>query len=120
MKMREHSTKIIYDVQSAFYDVTFARLVRKRIERAIEHIDIKPDDLVLDLGIGTGSATRATGREAMFTVLPPSSPPPPGAPRSTKFRPRTLAASYRTTSPRTSDPKCAFTLAAVTSRTIRS
>ena len=56
MKMREASTKIIYDVQSAFYDVTFARLVRKRIKRAIEHIDIKPDDLVLDLGIGTGSA----------------------------------------------------------------
>ena len=56
MKMREASTKIIYDVQSAFYDVTFARLVRKRIERAIQHIDIKPDDLVLDLGIGTGSA----------------------------------------------------------------
>jgi phosphatidylethanolamine/phosphatidyl-N-methylethanolamine N-methyltransferase len=56
MKMREASTKMIYDVQSAFYDVTFAKLVRKRIERAIQHIDIKPDDLVLDLGIGTGSA----------------------------------------------------------------
>ena len=56
MKMREASTKIIYDVQSAFYDVTFARLVRKRIKQAIQHIDIKADDLVLDLGIGTGSA----------------------------------------------------------------
>ena len=56
MKMREASTKMIYDVQSLFYDVTFARLVRKRIERAIEHVDIRAGNLVLDLGIGTGSA----------------------------------------------------------------
>ena len=31
-------------------------------------------------GIGTGSGTRATGREEMFTTLPPPLPPPPGAP----------------------------------------
>ncbi len=30
--MQESSTKKIYDVQSVFYDVTFGRLVRRRIE----------------------------------------------------------------------------------------
>lgn len=56
MKMREASTRMIYDVQSMFYDVTFARLVRKRIAKAIQHIDIKPNDVVLDLGVGTGAS----------------------------------------------------------------
>jgi len=31
-------------------------------------------------GIGTGSGTRATGREEMFAALPPPLAPPPGAP----------------------------------------
>jgi len=56
MKMHEASTKVIYDVQSLFYDATFGRLVRKRIERAIQHMDIRPQDVVLDLGIGTGAS----------------------------------------------------------------
>src|SRR5687767_13505812 len=52
--MQEASTKKIYDVHSLFYDATFGRLVKRRIERAINHMNIKPDDRVLDLGIGTG------------------------------------------------------------------
>ncbi|WP_428939111.1 class I SAM-dependent methyltransferase [Fontivita pretiosa] len=52
--MQEASTKKIYDVHSLFYDATFGRLVRRRIERAINHMNIRRDDLVLDLGIGTG------------------------------------------------------------------
>jgi phosphatidylethanolamine/phosphatidyl-N-methylethanolamine N-methyltransferase len=52
--MQETSTKKIYDVHSMFYDATFGRLVRRRIERAINHMNIQPNDLVLDLGIGTG------------------------------------------------------------------
>jgi len=52
--MQEASTKKIYDVHSLFYDATFGRLVRRRIERPINHMNIRPDDLVLDLGIGTG------------------------------------------------------------------
>jgi phosphatidylethanolamine/phosphatidyl-N-methylethanolamine N-methyltransferase len=52
--MQETSTKKIYDVHSMFYDATFGRLVKRRIERAINHMNIQPDDLVLDLGIGTG------------------------------------------------------------------
>src|SRR2546421_2765100 len=52
--MQEASTRKIYDVHSAFYDATFGRLVRRRIEIAISHMNIKPSDRVLDLGIGTG------------------------------------------------------------------
>ncbi len=52
--MQEASTKKIYDIHSMFYDATFGRLVKRRIARAISHMNIHPDDLVLDLGIGTG------------------------------------------------------------------
>src|SRR5438094_6067264 len=52
--MQESSTKKIYDVHSMFYDATFGRLVRRRIDRAINHMNIAESDLVLDLGIGTG------------------------------------------------------------------
>src|SRR6266566_3971633 len=52
--MQESSTKKIYDVHSMFYDATFGRLVKRRIERAINHMNIAQTDRVLDLGIGTG------------------------------------------------------------------
>jgi phosphatidylethanolamine/phosphatidyl-N-methylethanolamine N-methyltransferase len=52
--MQESSTKKIYDVHSMFYDATFGRLVKRRIERAINHMNIAETDRVLDLGIGTG------------------------------------------------------------------
>ena len=52
--MQEASTRKIYDFHSAFYDITFGRLVRRRIERAIRHMNIGDTDRVLDLGIGTG------------------------------------------------------------------
>ena len=52
--MQEASTKKIYDVHSAFYDATFGRLVKRRIEIAISHMNIHETDRVLDLGIGTG------------------------------------------------------------------
>jgi phosphatidylethanolamine/phosphatidyl-N-methylethanolamine N-methyltransferase len=54
--MDEASTRKIYDEQSLVYDKTFGRLVRKRIERAIAHMNVRPDDLVLDLGVGTGGS----------------------------------------------------------------
>src|SRR3712207_5397667 len=54
--MQEANTRKIYDVQAMFYDATFGRLVRKRIARAISHMNIAPDDRVLDLGIGTGAS----------------------------------------------------------------
>ena len=52
--MQEASTRKIYDVHAMFYDATFGRLVRKRIARAIGHMNIQPAEQVLDLGIGTG------------------------------------------------------------------
>ena len=52
--MQESSTKKIYDVHSVFYDATFGRLVCRRIDRAISHMNLRADDRVLDLGIGTG------------------------------------------------------------------
>ncbi|HSV14750.1 MAG TPA: methyltransferase domain-containing protein [Tepidisphaeraceae bacterium] len=54
MLMQESSTRKIYDIHSVFYDATFGRLVKRRIERAIEHMNISDTDVVLDLGIGTG------------------------------------------------------------------
>ena len=54
--MQEASTRKIYDVQSAFYDKTFGRLVQRRIQRAVEHMNIATTDRVLDLGIGTGAS----------------------------------------------------------------
>ncbi len=52
--MQESSTKKIYDIHSMFYDATFGRLVRRRIGKAISHMNIRPGDRILDLGIGTG------------------------------------------------------------------
>jgi len=54
--MQEASTRKIYDVQSVIYDATFGRLVRKRIARAIELMNIQDGERVLDLGIGTGAS----------------------------------------------------------------
>lgn len=56
MLMQEASTRKIYDVHSGFYDATFGRLVKRRIQTAIEHMNIGEADRVLDLGIGTGAS----------------------------------------------------------------
>ncbi len=52
--MQEATTKGIYDFHSLFYDATFGRLVKRRIARAISHMNIGEEDRILDLGIGTG------------------------------------------------------------------
>ncbi|MGA2439528.1 MAG: methyltransferase domain-containing protein [Tepidisphaeraceae bacterium] len=54
--MQESSTRNIYDFHAMFYDVTFGKLVRRRIARGISHMAINPGDQVLDLGIGTGAS----------------------------------------------------------------
>jgi phosphatidylethanolamine/phosphatidyl-N-methylethanolamine N-methyltransferase len=54
--MQEASTKRIYDLQSVVYEATFGRLVKRRVENAVSHMNIGKDDLVLDLGIGTGAS----------------------------------------------------------------
>jgi phosphatidylethanolamine/phosphatidyl-N-methylethanolamine N-methyltransferase len=54
--MKESSTRTIYDFQSFFYDLSFGRLVRRRVAQAVSHIKIQPTDRVLDMGIGTGAS----------------------------------------------------------------
>ncbi|HVT87772.1 MAG TPA: methyltransferase domain-containing protein [Tepidisphaeraceae bacterium] len=54
--MQEASTKRIYDWQSKVYESTFGFLVRRRVQTAVNHLAIRPNDLVLDLGIGTGAS----------------------------------------------------------------
>lgn len=56
MSMQERTTKVIYDVQSAFYDATFGKLVQRHIRKAITHMDIRDTDVILDIGIGTGAS----------------------------------------------------------------
>jgi len=67
--MQEVSTRKIYDIQSAFYDVTFGRLVRRRIERGIQHMSIQPGQRVLDLGIGTGASLEFYPPQAQITGI---------------------------------------------------
>jgi phosphatidylethanolamine/phosphatidyl-N-methylethanolamine N-methyltransferase len=67
--MQEVSTRKIYDIHSAFYDATFGRLVRRRIERGIQHMNIQPGQHVLDLGIGTGASLSFYPREARIVGI---------------------------------------------------
>lgn len=62
--MQESSTRKIYDLHSMFYDATFGRLVRKRIAKAIGHMNLREGDRVLDLGIGTGASLSYYPRHA--------------------------------------------------------
>jgi len=53
-KMEEASTGRMYDVWAWFYDRTFGRLVTNRQRRAVLQLPLKPGEVVLDLGVGTG------------------------------------------------------------------
>jgi phosphatidylethanolamine/phosphatidyl-N-methylethanolamine N-methyltransferase len=54
--MQEATTKRIYDIQANFYKFTFEKLVKRRVAIAVRHMNIRPNDLVLDLGVGTGAS----------------------------------------------------------------
>jgi phosphatidylethanolamine/phosphatidyl-N-methylethanolamine N-methyltransferase len=62
--MQEATTQGIYDFHSIFYDATFGRLVKRRIAGAINHMDIREGERVLDLGIGTGVSLNFYPRRA--------------------------------------------------------
>ena len=54
--MQEKTTRNIYNVWSYFYDCFWPTIVRRRTERAIEQMHIRPTERVLDIGVGTGLA----------------------------------------------------------------
>ena len=52
--MEIESIKKIYNGYSNVYDALFKRFFFPRIQHAITYMDIKPGDLILDVGVGTG------------------------------------------------------------------
>ncbi len=52
--MQEHTTRIIYNVWSHFYDALLTKLVQRRQEQAIAKMDLNEGEWLLDIGIGTG------------------------------------------------------------------
>ena len=69
MSMQEATTRVIYDVQSLFYDKTFGPLVRRYIEKAIMHMDVRDTDVVLDVGIGTGASLHFYPRKGQIVGI---------------------------------------------------
>ena len=54
MELNSINIKKIYGGYSGVYDALFKRFFYPRIKHAINYMDIKPGDRVLDVGIGTG------------------------------------------------------------------
>ncbi len=52
--MQEASTRSIYNVWAHFYDHTMGRGVQRRQQLAIDRMNIRPGERILDVGIGTG------------------------------------------------------------------
>lgn len=52
--MQEASTRSIYDIWAHFYDATMGRGVQRRQQLAIDRMNLRPGERVLDVGIGTG------------------------------------------------------------------
>jgi phosphatidylethanolamine/phosphatidyl-N-methylethanolamine N-methyltransferase len=54
--MQEKTTRSIYNVWAYFYDVFWPSIVHRRTTRAIQRMAIRPEERVLDIGVGTGLA----------------------------------------------------------------
>lgn len=54
--MQEKTTRRIYDIWAYFYDIFWPGIVHRRTTRAIEQMHIRPEEHVLDIGVGTGLA----------------------------------------------------------------
>ena len=52
--MQEKTTRSIYNVWAHFYDWFWPAIVHRRTTRAMAQMHIRPDERVLDIGVGTG------------------------------------------------------------------
>lgn len=57
--MQEKTTRNIYNVWSYFYDMFWPGIVHRRTTRAIQRMEIRPGERVLDVGVGTGLALQS-------------------------------------------------------------
>jgi phosphatidylethanolamine/phosphatidyl-N-methylethanolamine N-methyltransferase len=57
--MQEKTTRNIYNVWAYFYDMFWPSIVHRRTTRAISRMAIRPDERVLDVGVGTGLALQS-------------------------------------------------------------
>ena len=67
--MQEKTTRNIYDVWAYFYDMFWPAIVHRRTTRAIEQMRIRPDEQVLDIGVGTGLALASYPKHARVTGI---------------------------------------------------
>ncbi len=52
--MQEKTTRTIYNVWAYFYDWLWPTIVHRRTTRAMEQMHIRPGEVILDVGVGTG------------------------------------------------------------------
>ncbi len=52
--MQEHTTRVIYNIWSHFYDALLTKMVQRRQGQAIARMDLRSGEWLLDIGIGTG------------------------------------------------------------------
>jgi phosphatidylethanolamine/phosphatidyl-N-methylethanolamine N-methyltransferase len=67
--MQEKTTRNIYNVWAYFYDMLWPGIVHRRTTRAIEQMYIRPDESVLDIGVGTGLALPSYPSHAKVTGI---------------------------------------------------